>query len=90
MQFNLKNRTCSLIQYGDENDSEVLVACWIRVLLYRRIVYNFVKRLPELIAIFKKKKIEKKPRICNPDNSVLLRLRFHLRWAENNDWNYSG
>jgi hypothetical protein len=36
------------------------------------------------------KKIRKKLRICNPDNSVPLRLRFHLRWAENNDWYYSG
>jgi hypothetical protein len=69
----LTNYKCSLIQYGDENDSEVLVqnfiaslsilcflkklssepclhlfllgaaiACLIRVLLYRRNIYNFV------------------------------------------------
>jgi hypothetical protein len=65
------------------------VACLIRVLLYRRNVYNFVKRHSELIAKFLKK-LEKKTRICNPDNSVPLHLRFHLRWAENNDWYYSG
>jgi hypothetical protein len=31
------------------------IACLIRVLLYRRNVYNFVKRHSELIAIFLKK-----------------------------------
>jgi hypothetical protein len=36
------------------------IACLIRVPLYRRNVYNFVKRHLELIAIFLKKKIEKK------------------------------
>jgi uncharacterized membrane protein len=41
MQFNLKNRAA--------------IACLIRVLLYRRNVYNFVKRHSELIAIFLKK-----------------------------------
>ena len=51
----LTNYKCSLIQYGDENYFEVLVACLIRVLLYRRNVYNFVKRHSELIAIFLKK-----------------------------------
>jgi hypothetical protein len=35
------------------------IACLIRVLLYRRNVYNFVKRHSELIAIFIKK-LEKK------------------------------
>jgi hypothetical protein len=35
------------------------IACLIRVLLYRRNIYNFVKRHSELIAIFLKK-IEKK------------------------------
>ena len=50
------------------------IACLIKVLLYRRNIYNFVKRHSELIAIFLKK-----TRICNPDNSVPLRLRFHLR-----------
>jgi hypothetical protein len=71
----LTNYKCSLIQYGDENDSEVLVVCLIRVLLYRRNVYNFVKRHLELIAIFLKK-IRKKTRICNPDNSIPLRLLY--------------
>jgi hypothetical protein len=61
---------------------DATIACLIRVLLYRRSVYNFVKHHSELIEIFLKK-IRKKPIICNPDNSVPLRLRFHLRWAEN-------
>jgi hypothetical protein len=61
--------------YSTCNDSEVLVVCLIRVLLYRRNVYNFVKRHLELIAIFLKK-IRKKARICNPDNSVPLRLLY--------------
>ena len=49
--------------------------------MYRRNIYNFVKRHSELVAIFLKK-IEKKTRICNPDNSVPLHLRFHLRSDE--------
>jgi hypothetical protein len=61
----------------------------LHLCLYRRNVYNFVKRHSELIAIFLKK-LEKKQRICNPNNSVPLRLRFHLQWVENNDWYYSG
>jgi hypothetical protein len=51
------------------------IACLIRVLLYRRNIYNFVKHHLELIAIFLKKKIEKKREYVNPDNSVPLRLR---------------
>jgi hypothetical protein len=37
----------------------IFIACLIRVLLYRRNVYNFVKRHSELIAIFLKKNRKK-------------------------------
>ena len=84
----LTNYKCSLIQYGDENYFEVLVACLIRVLLYRRNVYNFVKRHSELIAIFLKKNRKNREYVTRIIQS--LRLRFHLWWAENNDWYYSG
>ena len=57
----LTNYKCSLIQYGDENDSEVL--------LYRRNVYYFVKRHSELIAIFLKK-IRKKTEKCPSPSTI--------------------
>ena len=102
----LTNYKCSLIQYGDENDSEVLIqnfiaslsilcflkkpssepclhlfllgpaiACLIKVLLYRRNVYNFVKRHLELIAIFLKKNSKKNE---NYVTRVIQSLSIHV------------